>query len=157
MSGIRILMMSILAATSVGVASSGAYAQSAACAEGQKLITARGAMVQALSNMGKKKMTPVDACGRFNALVANGQKLISWLDQNGAWCNVPEAVSTRVKDDHKQAQTIRGQACAAASKMRQMEAQAARAAKQNQGAPGGFGGNGGDLVSGAMRVPQGAL
>jgi hypothetical protein len=66
---------------------------------------------------------------------------------------VPDNIIERVKDDHKQAQTVRGQACSAAAKVRQMQAQAAR----QQQAPGGFGGNGGDLVSGAMRVPQGAL
>lgn len=133
-----------------------ARAQSASCADGQKLLEQRGALVQGFANMGKKKMTPVQACGKFNALVSNGTKLLAWIEQNGAWCNLPEQVKTRVTDDHQQAQKIRGQACSAAAKQRQLESQAARA-RQGGGAPGGFGGNGGDLVSGAMRVPQGAL
>ena len=65
-------------------------------------------------------------------------------------------IAERVKDDHKQAQTVRGQACGSAAKVRQMQAQAARQQQRPQ-APGGFGGNGGDLVQGSMRVPQGAL
>lgn len=150
----------LAALVAVAVASAEARAQSAECLEGQKLMQQRGEMIQGLASQGKKKMTPVQACGKFNALVGNGTKLLAWLEQNGAWCNVPDAIKTRVQDDHKQAQTVRGQACTAAKKQHQMEAQAARAARaarQGGGLPGGFGGNGGDLVSGAMRVPQGAL
>lgn len=157
MSSLRILSFSAAAALAATAwTASSASAQSNACADGQKIMEQRGALVQGLSGGGKKKMTPVQACGKFNALVANGTKLLAWLEQNGAWCNVPDAVKTRIADDHKQAQSIRGQACTAATKQRQMEAQAARA-RQGGGMPGGFGGNGGDLVSGAMRVPQGAL
>ncbi|MBN9064049.1 MAG: hypothetical protein BGP06_16610 [Rhizobiales bacterium 65-9] len=147
-----------LAAVAIGMTlSTGARAQSAACLDGQKLMEQRGELIKGLASNGKKKMTPVQACGKFNALVANGTKLLAWFEQNGSWCNVPDAIKTRVQDDHKQAQSVRGQACTAAAKQRQMEAQAARAARQGGGMPGGFGGNGGDLVSGAMRVPQGAL
>lgn len=153
----RIVSLPAFAVVAAGFGATGALAQSPACLEGQKLMEQRGALIQGLANQGKKKMTPVQACGKFNALVGNGTKLLAWFEQNGAWCNVPDTIKTRVQDDHKQAQSVRGQACGVAAKQKQMEAQAARAARQNSMAPGGFGGNGGDLVSGAMRVPQGAL
>ncbi len=153
MSMFRVLTLSAFAA--ICLPATGAMAQSAACAEGGNLMQARGTLIQSVSAQGKKKMTPDQACSRFGALVANGNKLIGWLDQNAAWCNVPENVVARVKEDHAQSIKIRGQACGVAAKVRQMQAQQARA--QRQQAPGGFGGNGGDVVSGALRVPSGAL
>ena len=152
----RVLMFASLSGLAL-IAAAPAAAQSPACLEGGKLMQERAALVQGLASQGKKKLTAAAACGRFGSLVGNGSKLIAWFEQNAAWCNVPDQVVERVKSDHQQAQTVRGQACTAAAKMKQMEAQAARARAGQQGAPGGFGGNGGDVVSGAMRVPQGAL
>jgi hypothetical protein len=79
----RVLALSALPAFAfAALAAQGAAAQSAACADGGKLMQDRGALIQTLaeSNKSKKKMTPDQACGRFNALVGNGTKLIAWLE-----------------------------------------------------------------------------
>lgn len=132
-----------------------------ACAEGAKLMQQRQGMVQHLQARAKgKKMNPVEACGKFNNLVANGQKLVAWMEASGAWCSVPDTIIANVKEDQQRSVNIRGQACGAAAKYKQMmaraKAQARAAAQQGQGS-GRLGGSGGDIVSGQMRVPSGAL
>lgn len=156
----RLLLSGLCAATLLSVAGPAmAQAQSDACADGGKLMQQRQGIVQSLQAGKGRKMTPVAACQRFNGLVANGQKVIEWLEKSGAWCGAPDGLLATVKDDHQKAIGIRGQACGAAAKYNQMVARAraqARAAQQQQG-PGRLGGGGGDIVSGQMRVPGGAL
>jgi hypothetical protein len=155
MPSLRAFSLSVLSgAVLAGWAAPGANAQSPVCLEGAKLLEARGGIIQSLAPKGKQKMTPDQACSRFSSLVANGQKVISWLDANAAWCNVPEQIGTKVRDDHKQAITVRGRACGMAAQYRRMQAQQ-RAAQQGGGVFGGAGG--GDIVSGQMRVPAPAL
>ncbi|MGL4495837.1 MAG: hypothetical protein ACRCXM_00780 [Beijerinckiaceae bacterium] len=154
-------ILSVAAFSVLSLAPAPAVAQSPECQEGGKLMQDRQSMIQSLQAATKgKKLTPVTACSRFNGLVSNGQKLIVWLEKNGAWCNAPDSLLENVKADHQKSIGIRGQACGAAAKYRQMMAQAARArAQAARGGQGGgmLGGGGGDIVSGQMRVPAGAL
>ncbi|MGL4324544.1 MAG: hypothetical protein ACRCTD_10955 [Beijerinckiaceae bacterium] len=141
-----------------------ASAQNDQCAEGAKLMQARQSMVQSITNRPKnRKLNPIEACSKFGSLVSNGNQLIAWMEKSGAWCNVPDGIIANVKGDQEKAVNIRGQACGAAAKYRQAlaahnraRAQAAQAARQGGGG-GMLGGRGGDIVSGQMRVPSGAL
>lgn len=156
----RIRVTGLCAAVFLSFAALPAMAQGAsdACGEGGKLMQQRQGIVQSLQAGKGRKMTPVAACSRFNALVANGQKVMEWLEKSGAWCGAPDGLLQNVKADHEKAVSIRGQACGAAAKYNQMVARAraqARAAQQQGG--GRLGGGGGDIVSGQMRVPSGAL
>jgi hypothetical protein len=81
--------------------------------------------------------------------VSNGSGLIKWVDTNKEWCQIPDNFAQSIKEDHGRAVKIRGQACGAAAKQAQIEKQA------RDGASTGLLGGGG--LSGATRMPQGAL
>jgi hypothetical protein len=97
---------------------------------------------------GKKQIDARMACTSFGSLVSNGQTVIKWVEANKDWCQIPDAFLEGIKADHARAVTIRGQACGAVAKQAQME-------KKAREAGGGLLGGGG--LSGAMRMPQGAL
>lgn len=135
--------------------SSAALAQAAAgCGDIQPMLSQRktiGDRITAATSGGKKQIDAKRACTDFGALVSNGQTLLKWVDANRDWCQIPEGFVTGIREDHGRATKIRGQACGAAAKQAQMEKQA------RDGGSGGGGLLGGAGLSGASRLPQGAL
>ena len=144
-----------LALLSASLGSGAALAQAAGCGDIQPMLVQRKAIgdrISAATGGGKKQIDANRACKDFGALVSNGQTLIKWAEANKDWCQIPENFVTNVKEDHNRAIKIRGQACGAAAKQAQMEKQA------REGGGGGAGGLlGGPGLSGATRLPQGAL
>jgi hypothetical protein len=138
-----------LAATSTGAA----FAQDASCAKGAELLKVRQGLLQSFQGGGKKpKMTAGQACARLSALSANGNQLLAWIKEHGAWCNAPDSLAAGIQGQHAQVSKVRGQACGAASKQRQMEALAKR---QQQNPENPFGPD--DVTGGPRRLPAGAL
>ena len=137
---------------SVSMGTSAAFAQSSSCGDIQKLLLQRksiGERIQA-ATAGKKQIDAKRACSDFGSLVTNGNSLIKFAETNKDWCQIPDSFLEGVKADHGRAVKIRGQACGAAAKQAQMEKQA-----REGGGGGGLLGGGG--LSGASRLPQGAL
>lgn len=150
----RAARIALFTATLVAVSwtSGTAFAQSASCADIQKMLLQRKSIGERISaaTAGKKQIDAKRACTDFGALVSNGQTLIKFADVNKDWCQIPDSFVQGIKEDHGRALKIRGQACGAAAKQVQMEKQA----REGGGNTGLLGGNG---ISGASRLPQGAL
>lgn len=145
--------MATLAAVGI-FASAPAFAQSSACQEGQKILMERQTLMKQLSDMtgnGKKKVDPRAACTLFTKISKNGEVGMKWMGENKDWCQVPDQLVEGFEKDHKQVQTVRGQACGAAAKMAEMEKRAKQQAQQ-QGGPRMGGG-----LTGTLSVPKGAL
>jgi hypothetical protein len=138
---------------SVSWSSGAAFAQSASCADIQKMLLQRKSIGERIASAtkGKKQIDAGRACTDFGALVSNGQSLLKFTDVNKDWCQIPDSFVQGIREDHGRAVKIRGQACGAAAKQAQMEKQA------REGGGGGGGLLGGNGLSGANRLPQGAL
>ena len=151
----RAAQAALFAATlmSVSWSSGAAFAQGAvSCTDIQKMLLQRKSIGERISaaTAGKKQIDAKRACTDFGALVSNGQTLLKFTDVNKDWCQIPDSFVQGIKEDHGRAVKIRSQACGAAAKQAQMEKQA----REGGGGGGLLGGNG---LSGASRLPQGAL
>lgn len=134
------------------MASGSAWAQSAGCADVQKFLQERKEISERIQKASKgKQIDAKTACSGFGQLVSNGTGLVKWIDANKDWCQIPEGFSENIKADHGRAVQIRGKACTVAAKQAQMEKQAREAG------PAGGGLLGGPGLSGANKLPQGAL
>jgi hypothetical protein len=130
-----------------------ASAQEDECAAGAKLLKSRQALMAAFQGGGKKRqMTAGDACSRLNALSANGNQVLAWINKSGSWCNVPPSLAEAIKGQQGQIGSVRARACGMASKQKQMEFQARKQAQQQQNP---FGPD--DVTGGPRRLPTGAL
>ena len=114
---------------------------------GNKLNT-YGQWMQRAQNFQKKKPTPDEACNVFTNLQRSGSAVVPALEQNGAWCHVPDQALANIKAQQEQITKVRAEACKVAAQMKK---------QQQQGAQGGGLLGGGDVLGGPMRVPQGAL
>lgn len=151
----KAIVPALFAATllSTALGSSAAVAQAAGCGAVQPMLLQRktiGERISAVTGGGKKQIDPKRACSDFGALVSNGDTLLKWVEANKDWCQIPDQFIAGIKEDHGRATKIRGQACGAAAKQAQMEKQA----REGGGGGGLLGGAG---LSGASRLPQGAL
>jgi adenine-specific DNA methylase len=137
-----------------------AFAQSSACQEGQKILQERQGLVQQINKLtagGKKKqIDPRAACSVFTKLVTNGNAGQKWMTENKDWCQIPDQVVEGFSKDHKQSESIKGQACQAAAKMAEMEKRAKQQAQQAQQG-GGMGSKMGGGLTGTLSIPKGAL
>ena len=59
----------------------------------------------------KRKATPQEACGLFNALLAAQDKLTKFVEANGTWCGIPPPVVKQIKDSQVHANAIRVKVC----------------------------------------------
>ncbi|GJD30398.1 hypothetical protein PMNALOAF_1645 [Methylobacterium adhaesivum] len=134
---------------------SAAFAQAAECGEIQKTLQARKDLVAKANaaSSSKKKMTPQEACALFGKLQNNGAEGLKWITANKEWCSIPDSFAEGFKADHIKVGGIRTKICGIAAQAAKMESQA-RAQAQNGGGGGLLGGPG---LTGAMRMPQGAL
>jgi hypothetical protein len=134
-----------------------AMAQAGECAKLQGMMQERQSLVARMNAASKsKKLTPQVACSTLGQIVSNGSRLLTFMDANKDWCQIPDAFVDNMKGDNARAGQIRAQACRAVSQQAAAERKARAQAQQQAGQQGGFGGV--DAVTGgAWRVPQGAL
>ncbi len=117
----------------------------------QKIMTERQSLVDRINGFAKKKPTAEAACQVFGRLSSTEQKLLTWMTANKDWCQIPDNAIESITTSSKQAGNMRGQACTAAAKQRELNAQA----RQQQQAQGG---QGAPAAPGSgIRLPQGAL
>ena len=133
-----------------------AFAQSVECGEIQKTLQARKDLVAKANSASnsKKKMTPQEACALFGRLQTNGSEGMKWITANKEWCSIPDSFAEGFKADHLKVGGIRTKICGIAAQAAKMEAQG-RAQAQTGGGGGGL--LGGPGLTGAMKMPQGAL
>lgn len=142
----RIACLSVAAAAAM-LSTQEVVAQASGCGELQSILTERKTIAERLSAGAQKQVDAKAACAGFNQLVQNGNSLLKWSTANKDWCQIPDGFIESIRTDHNKASQIRGRACGVAAKQ-------AEAEKNGGGAGTLLGGNG---LSGATLIPQGAL
>jgi hypothetical protein len=136
-----------------------AFAQASECSKLQGMMQERQTLVARMNAASKaKKLTPQMACGTLGQIVSNGSKVMTFMNANKDWCQIPDAFVDNMKADNARAGQIRNQACRSVSQQAANERKARAQAQQQQAGQqqGGFGGV--DAVTGgAWRVPQAPL
>lgn len=141
----------LLAALALLATSRIAMAAPADCRENfEKLGGQRVALIQKVQSFQKKKTTATNACATLNQLAAADTKLLTWVEANKDWCQIPEDFITNLKSSGEGISKARGNACTAAKKEAAMIRQLKANAAQSQGPASGLPGSG-------VRLPQGAL
>ncbi|MGJ3264967.1 MAG: hypothetical protein ACFE0R_17210 [Salinarimonas sp.] len=149
-SSTRRLAAALAVAVALGMlAPVSALAQADVCGSVGPLLEERRSIVERLSALGDENVDPRPACSALRALEENGQKLVSFIDENQAWCQIPNDFAQNVRQDHERVGGMRADACRVAAQINNAERQAREAAESNQ-----FGGPG---LTGRFPIPQGAL
>lgn len=97
-------------------------------------------VINRINAWGKKRPTPKQVCSVFSELVTAEATMLKWMEDNQAWCQLPEAFVADFKKATQQSTKVRGQACTAAKRQ-----------ARGGGAPRG------PAPGGGVRLPQGAL
>ena len=142
-------------AMTLGLGTGRAAAQANDCAAVAPMMIERQKLMQRIEGFRKKRPTAVEACNVFTSLSGNGNRLIPWVETNGAWCHVPPEFLPNLKAQQEQMTKVKGQACTAAVQQKKLEAQARRQQPGQKGT--GPLGGGDEIVGGPIRMPQGAL
>lgn len=142
-SSLRLALFGLLAS----YVASPALALTPSCqADLDKHAQSRLSVVERINKWGKKKPSAQQACSAFGDLVKVEGDMLKWMEDNMAWCQLPDALVEDFKKTAAQGVKVRGQACTAAKREAQMRAQ------QQQG-----GGQRGPAVGGGVQLPKGAL
>lgn len=141
-------------ALAAGVAPASAQSQVAGCEDLNKTWLAFTSQIQQAQALGKAKAGPDKACAVLTKLQATQASLLPMLEKDAAWCHVPPQAIEGVKQQGPQISKVKNDACNAAVKFKQMEAQARK--QQQERGPGLMGG-GDSIVGGPIKMPQGAL
>lgn len=124
-------------------------AQAMSCNDINPMLEARSGLVERINALGTENVDPRQACPIFRELVENGEGVVAFLEDNQAWCQIPQNFVDGFMQDHEQVTGVRDQACQAAAEINRLENQARRQQEQGQ-----FGGPG---LTGRFPIPQGAL
>jgi hypothetical protein len=103
-----------------------------------KLTARREAQIKSLNAMtggGKRKLDPIAACPRLQALAAAERALIAYMEKNKDWCSIPDEVLANAKKGMGRTGGVAAQACKIAAQAKQMRARAQREAREGGGAP----------------------
>ena len=131
-------------------------AQASGCQEDfQKNMAPRQALINRINGFRAKRPTAGQACSTLGQLVAADSRMITWMNANKDWCQIPDQLVEQLKESSGQAVRSRTQACTAA-KSQQGQIARARAAQQRAADQGGGGGAPAAVGSG-VKLPQGAL
>lgn len=149
--GMRALLSAAVLATALTAGTAPVYAQAGAnvCQQVGPLLEARRAIVERLNALGNDSVDPRQACSALRELQTNGDSLVGFIDQNQAWCQIPNDFATNMRQDHERVSSMRADACRVAAQVNAAERQAREAAESRQlGGPG---------LTGRFPIPQGAL
>jgi len=132
----RLAAIALLAVAIVGAAAPAAAEQS--CQEDfQRLSQQRMTYIEklnAIGKAGKGKIDPMAACPVARGLVGVENALLAYMTKNKEWCSIPDQVIAQFQQARGRDQNFASQACAAAAKFKEMQAQQ-RAAQANGGMP----------------------
>lgn len=135
----QVLRLAFSAAVAMALAAP-AYALSASCqAELDTYGQARLQLIEKINGFAKKRPTAKQACAVFGDLVKSEADMLKWMEDNQAWCQLPEPFVVDFKKGTEQGAKARTQVCAAAKQ------------QQQQRAPSG------PAPGSGVRLPKGAL
>ena len=103
------------------------------------------AQLNKMNKGGKAQLDATAACPKLRSLAAAEGRLVSYLEKNKDWCNVPDQFVENAKTGRDKSAAFAGKACKVAAQIEKM--------KQQQ-AQGGGGGMGGPQV---QKLPTGPL
>ncbi len=92
------------------------------------LMSKRMAQIGELNTNSKKnggKLDPATACPKLRAVAAIEGELVSYIQKNKAWCNMPDDLEDKMTATRAKTAGIAAKACAFAVKEKQMQQQAA--------------------------------
>jgi hypothetical protein len=69
----------------------------------------------AIQEASKRKATPKEACGLFNAFSAAEAKMIKYAVDNATWCGIPAQIIDGLKQSHVRTTELRTKICQAAA------------------------------------------
>lgn len=124
-----------------------AHAQSNDCNALGMNFQKRQATIELIQSFNKKPPTAEQACASFTRLVSQTNELMKAIEENGAWCHVPQEILPGLQSQVPQIAEGRKNSCAAADQQR--KAKTAPSASP-------FGG-GDSVIGGAVKMPKGAL
>ncbi len=124
-----------------------AHAQSNECIALGEKFQKRQATIDQIQSFNKKPPTADLACTSFTRLVSQTNELMKSIEDNGAWCHVPQEILPGLQSQLPQITEGRKNSCVAADQQR--KAKSAPAASP-------FGG-GDSVIGGAVKMPKGAL
>jgi hypothetical protein len=87
------------------------------------LMGSRGESIKRIQGIGEKqKKSPSvsnarAACSEFSKLVSADQKVVSWIESEGSWCGIGEAMLSQAKTALDNSQKQKGETCGAVSKI----------------------------------------
>lgn len=138
---LRLMFLPVLA---IGL-SVNALALTPSCqADLDKYAGARLKVIERINAFQKKRPTAKAACGIFGELVKSEVEMLKWMEDNQAWCQLPDPFVADFKKGSEQGIKARGQVCAAAKKEAQMRAQQGAAPR-------------GPAPGSGVQLPKGAL
>lgn len=114
-----------------------------------KIMKERLDLIAQLNKMnkgGKAQLDATAACPKLRGLAAAESRLVSYLEKNKDWCNVPDQFVENAKTGRDKSAAFAGKACKVAAQIEKM--------KQQQAQGGGGGGMGGPQV---QKLPTGPL
>ena len=124
-----------------------AHSQSNECTALGHSFQKRQATVEQIQGFNKKPPSADQACAAFTRLVSQTNELMKSIEDNGAWCHVPQEILPGLQSQVPQITEGRKNSCAAADQQR--KAKSAPSASP-------FGG-GDSVIGGAVKMPKGAL
>lgn len=148
--GMTVAALALGAPLMLAAGTTPAAAQASGCEKVAGFLNERKSLVDRINKLGKQPKA-ADACALLGKLAGNGSETLKWAEANKDWCQIPQNFLDGLKEDHGRVTKVRGQACSVAAKQAQMEKQA----REGGGLLGG--GGGGDILTGPVRIPQGAL
>ncbi len=111
-----------------------------------KIMAERQTLINSLNKLsgGGKQLEPTAACPKLRGLAAQDGKLVTFLEKNKDWCNIPDNFVDNAKAGRDKSASFAAKACKVAAQMEKMKSQQAA----------GGGGMGGPQV---QRLPSGPL
>lgn len=100
-----------------------------------KIMQERLTLIAGLNKLSgaNKQLDPGLACPRLRSLAAADGKLVSYLEKNKDWCNVPDNFVDNAKQGHDKSVAYAAKACKVAAQIEKMKQQQAQGG--NMGAP----------------------
>ena len=100
--------------------------------------------INSMQNKGDGKLDPIAACPKLRSLAGIEKDMLSYMEKNQSWCNIPDEVLENVKAGSGKTAQIATQACNLAAQARKQQQQAA-------------GGGGPGFAAPSSKLPAGPL
>ena len=100
-----------------------------------KLMSKRMTQIGALNGNSKShggKLDPAAACPMLRSLAATEGEIVSYVQKNKDWCNMPDDLAQKMSETRAKTASIAVKACSFAVKMKQMQQQQATQQAQQQ-------------------------